>query len=92
MSDINLLCLSLIVFSLIVLCICASLYRRISEIQSEINSHESRIDNIINEIDKLYEAVNKSISRYDSYTKLFTETRTEFNKIKMMLLIHKEKE
>lgn len=92
MSNINLLCLSLIVFSLIVLCLCAHLYHRISEIHSEISRHECRIDNIINDIDTLYQEVNKSLGRYDTYTKLFTETRTEFNKIKMMLLTLKDKE
>lgn len=44
------------------------------------------------DIDKLYQEVNKVSSRYDEYVKLFTETRTEFNKIKMMLLTLKEKE
>ena len=107
MTDIELLCLCLIIFSLVVVCLYISLYQRISEIKHEISDviygEIFRANNTINkiqeiqdiseaDIDKLYQEVNKVSSRYDEYVKLFTETRTEFNKIKMMLLTLKEKE
>lgn len=104
MTDIELLCLCLIIFSLVTICLYITLYQRISKIKDEIcDIIYVEVFNSINkiqeiqdiseaDIDKLYQEVNKTASRYDEYVKLFTETRTEFNKIKMMLLTLKEKE
>lgn len=65
--------------------VCSNLLDKVTKLEKEVKKLNT-------DLDKLYQVQNREANAREKYVELFTQTRTEFNKIKMMLLTHKEKE